>query len=277
MSSRINHHWCFIRVFGYNLFVHLEKVTVFGFYDFFTALGNFFFSRFYAVNFTLFLTVTFDSRREIQINSFTCFVYSIACIATLFSSTWSHVTRHEVTESRVTAFQVVIAVFFGNFSRFFAFFAYRYCIFHFLRYPNTSVVTQRFRHQSQFRLIVAWTRDTSRVNLSEARVSKVSTFLVDFPSCGSVRAHRIGWKEVYVTITTRGDNYSVSRVAFNFTSNKVTSDDTTRFAVYDYHIEHFVAVVHINFTTSDLAIHRSIATEQELLSCLTFGVESTRN
>ena len=37
-----------------------------------------------------------------------------------------------------------------------------------------------------------------------------------------------------------------------------------------------MTVVHIYLTTSDLSVHSGISTQEELLSCLPFGIESTR-
>ena len=97
-----------------------------------------------------------------------------------------------------------------------------------------------------------------------------------FPSSRGITAHGIGRKEIYVTITSRGDNHCVSRVAFYFSSYEVTSDDSTSLAIYDYHVHHLMAVVHIYLTTSDLSVHSGISTQEELLSCLSLSVESTR-
>ena len=96
-----------------------------------------------------------------------------------------------------------------------------------------------------------------------------------FPSSRGITAHGIGRKEIYVTITSGGDYYRVSRVAFYFSSYKVTSDDSTCLTIYDNHVHHLVTVVHIYLTTGDLSVHGRISPQEELLPCLSFGIEST--
>ena len=96
-----------------------------------------------------------------------------------------------------------------------------------------------------------------------------------FPSSRGITTHRVGRKEIYITITSRSDYHSMSRVTFYFSSYQITSDDTTCFTIYDDHVHHLVTVVHIYLTTGDLSVHSRISPQEELLPCLSFGIEST--
>src|SRR5699024_5995482 len=107
--------------------------------------------------------------------------HTITCIATFFCSSRSYVTWHEVTKRRVTSFQVIISIFFGQICRLQSTFSNGDSIFFFLWHPNSSIVSQRLGHQSQFGLILPRYWNTSRVNLRIARVSKISSFFVCFP------------------------------------------------------------------------------------------------
>ena len=123
--------------------------------------------------------------------------------------------------------------------------------------------------------------NTSWVDLCVARVSEVSTVAVHLHSSRTVRCHRVGRKEESITITTSSYNHSVTEVTLDAASNEVTSDDTTSAVlavlVLDHnYIQHLVAVVHLHFAFTDLAAECRVSTEEELLTCLTLSIESTR-
>ena len=162
VDSREDHHWSFVWIIINDFFIHLEEVTI--------------------TSFNCITTKTFDSIFEVEIYSKTCRVNTETSVATFFSSTRSYVTRYEVTECWVTTFQVEVAVFIRNFSWFLFTSADSLSILFFLRNPDTTIVTERLRHKSQFRLECTVYRNTSRVDLSEARVSKPSTFFVALES-----------------------------------------------------------------------------------------------
>ena len=266
VDSRINHHrviifhaidfFCqFARINVGDFFIHIEEVAV-------TLKNN--------VD-----AQTVDSFGEIEEYGQTGVVYTETCVATFFSGTAGNVTRNQVTECRITAFQVIVAVFFRNITSFdFAFLKF-HSIFFFLRNPDTTVVTERFRHQSQLRLLVTMYRNTSRVNLNVCRVSEYSTLAVARDSSCTVTTHSIGRQEVSVTITTGSDNYCVSGKAFQFTCYKIFSDDTAGTSVNDNHILHFITGIQFYSTCVYLTAQCGVSTQQQLLTGLAFSVEST--
>src|SRR5690606_30895996 len=69
----------------------------------------------------------------------------------------------------------------------------------------------------------------------------------------------------------------MSRMSFDFSCNKVSSNDSTGFSVYDNQIKHFVTVIHFDFTTTDLTVHSRISSQEQLLSGLSFSIERTGN
>ena len=77
-----------------DFFIHIEEVAV-------TLCNDIF-------------TQTVDSFGEVKEYGKTGVVYAEALVAAFFGSAAGNVTRNEVTECRITAFQVVVAVFLGN-------------------------------------------------------------------------------------------------------------------------------------------------------------------
>jgi len=255
VDSRINHHRVFVRADICDFFVHVEEVAV--------TLCNHIFAQ------------TVDSFGEVEEYGKTCIVHAITLVATFFGSTAGNVTRNEVTECRITALQVVVAVFFGNIFSLQRTFLQLLGIFQFLRNPDTSVVTQRFGHQSQFGLLVAVNGDTSRVNLYVSGVGKPGSFTVAGHGSGTVASHCIGREEVCVAITAGSDNHSVSGKTFQLTCYEILGDDTAGTSVDDDNVFHFITRVQFHRTHVYLTAQCGVSSQQQLLSCLSFGIECT--
>ena len=203
--GRVNHHRVvilhavnlvgqFARINVGNLFVHVEEVAI-------TLLNGL-------------KSKAFDALREIEEHCKTRVVYSKSLVATLFCGTRGHVARNQVAEGGIATFQVIVAIFFGNVRP--AFLSCLQClsVFNLLGHPDTAVVTQRLRHQRQFRLLVAVYGNTSGVNLYVRRVGKVGTLAVTLYGGGAVAAHSVGREEVGVAISTGSNNHGVGRKAF---------------------------------------------------------------
>ncbi len=79
VDSGIDHHRRLVGIVVGDLFVHLEEVTIASFYDI--------------------LTQTLDSAGEVEEDSQTRVVDTVASVAAFLSSTAGDVTRHEVTEA----------------------------------------------------------------------------------------------------------------------------------------------------------------------------------
>ena len=66
-------------------------------------------------------------------------------------------------------------------------------------------------------------------------------------------------------------------MAFEFTSDEVTDDDTASLAVDHDEVHHFATREHLDLTGSNLAHESLVCTEQELLTRLATSVERTGN
>ena len=203
--GRVNHHRVVIlhavnfvgQLAGINvgyLFVHVEEVAI--------TLTNGIDAQ------------AFDALREIEEHSKTRVVYAESLVATLLCGTRGHVARNQVAEGGIATFQVIVAIFFGNVRT--AFLSCLQClsIFNLLGHPDTAVVTQRLRHQREFRLLVAVYGNTSGMNLHVRRVGKVGTLAVTLYGGGAVTAHCVGREEVGVAISTGSNNHGVGRETF---------------------------------------------------------------
>ena len=255
MNGRIDHHRFVIRIHVGNLLIHLEKVAVTGFDDVLAQAG--------------------DRRLEIQEHGQSGLVHAEACIAAFFGGTRSHIARHEVTESRITALQVVVAILLGDIRSFLLFRTDRLNILFLFRHPDPAVVTQRLGHQRQFRLLRTVHRDTGRVDLREAGIRKVGALLVALPCGRTVRIHRVGRQEENVAVTARCNHHGVCTEALDLTGNQVAGDDTARLAVDHHEVQHFVTRITLHVATGNTAVQGCISAEQQLLAGLAAGVKRT--
>ncbi len=106
-----------------------------------------------------------------------------------------HVAWYQVTEGRISSFEVIVSFFFRNIAGFAV-------VVLFLGTQMRPSLRKTLGHQGQFGLVVSANRDTGGVDLCVAGVTKVSTFAVCFPGSGYVATHGIGGKVEYVAITT---------------------------------------------------------------------------
>ena len=219
----------------------------------------------------------FDTFGEVEEHGKAGVVHAVALVAAFLGCTRGNVARNEVTECRVAAFQVVVAVFFGNVAAFLAAFLQCLGIFELFGNPDAAVVTQRFRHKGKFRLLVAVYGDTSGVDLHESRVGEESSLAVAGHCRATVAGHGVGRKEVGVAISAGGYHHCVCGKAFELAGNEVAGNDTASAAIDDYHVVHFVAVVALHLAHLYLAVERRVCAQQQLLPRLAFCVESTRH
>ena len=134
MDSREDHHWLVVVettlrtneltwVNVCDLLIHIKEVTV--------TLTD------------LVDTEALDRLREVEEYGKTCVVYTKALVTTLLSSTRSYVTRYEVTECWVTALEVVVTILLWNIPTLLCTSLESLSILKLLRYPDTTIVTQR--------------------------------------------------------------------------------------------------------------------------------------
>jgi hypothetical protein len=90
------------------------------------------------------------------------------------------------TEGMIAALQIVVAILYRNLPTLLGTCLQSLGIFKIFRNPNTTVVTQRLRHQRQLRLFVAVNGDTGRGNIKVWWVCKVSTLVIALNGSGTV-------------------------------------------------------------------------------------------
>ena len=255
VDGRIDHHRLLPRGAGGDLLIHVEEVAV--------ALSN------------ALVTQALDSIREIEEHGLTRLVHTETGVATLLGGAGSDVTRHEVTEGRIAALQVVIAVRLRDLGGLDFMLAELLHILFLLRHPDTAVVTQRLGHQGQLALLVAVDRNTSRVDLREAGISEISTLTIALHGSGTVAVHGVRGQEIGISIATRRNHDGVGAEALQLTGHEVAGDDTLGLAVHDHEVEHFMTGICLHAAIRNLLVQGSVGTQQELLAGLTAGVEST--
>ena len=86
------------------------------------------------------MSKTVNSVCKIQIHCKTCLIHTITCIATLLCGTGSNVTGNQITECRITALEIIIAVFFRNLGSFYLMLPEFFHIFFLLWNPDTSII-----------------------------------------------------------------------------------------------------------------------------------------
>ena len=123
MDGGEDHHRVFVRRDIGNLLVHIEKVAIAGF-DF----G---------------LAETVDGLGEVEEHGQSGVVHAVALVTTLLGGTRSHVAGNEVTEGRIAALQIVVAVFLGNILALKLSGLKLFGIFEFFGHPDAAIVTQR--------------------------------------------------------------------------------------------------------------------------------------
>ena len=239
-----------------DLLVHVEEVAV-------TLLDDL-------------LAQTLDSGLEVEEDGQTGLVHAEACVAALLGCTRRHVARHEVAEGRIAALQIVVAILLGDVRRLLGAAADRLHVLDLLRYPDAAVVTQRFGHQRQLRLLRAVYGDAGGVDLREAGVGEAGALAVALEGGRAVRRHGVGREEEDVAVTSRRQYDGVCSETFQFACHEVAGNDAARLAVLDDDVEHLVARITLHRTCRDLLVQCGVGTQKELLTRLAAGIEGTR-
>ncbi len=113
------------------------------------------------------------------------------------------------------------------------------------------------------------------VDLCEGEVRQECAFLECLYGGRAVAAHGVGRQEECASVAAGGKYYGVCGVALNLAGDEVAHYDAAGTAVDDDDVEHFATVERVHRAFVDLAVERAVGAEQELLSCLSFGVECT--
>ena len=219
--------------------VHLEQVAVF--------LLNGLFSK------------ALDGIGEVEIDGIAC-AHAIARIAALLGGTAGHVAWHQVAESGITAFQVVVAVFFRYVVGFQFASADGFGIFLSFGHPNATVVAEALAHQRELALVVTVHRDAGRVNLHIARVGEGRALAMAHPRRAAVAVHSIGGKIIEITVTASTQHHRVGGIAFQVAGGEVTDDDASGAAINHDQVHHFAARVQFHCASGDFATQGTVGT-----------------
>ena len=249
-----DHHGGLVGVFSGDAFVHVEEVAV--------AFADFAFAE------------AVDGVAEVEIDAEAGAGGDAALVVAGFlGGAGGDVAGGEVAEAGVFAFEVVVAVGFGDVAglEFAAHdaggeFACPGC-------PDASVVAQGFGHEGEFALLVAVDGDAGGVDLGEAGVGKAGAAFVAAVGGGDVAALGVGGEEEDVAVAAGADDDGVGVPCLDFAVRHVACDDALGVAVHEDEVEHFVAVVHFDGAEADLAGERGVGAEEELLAGLAAGVK----
>ena len=193
--------------------------------------------------------------------------HAATLVADVLGLAGGDVAGDQVAEGGVDPLQVVVAVLLGDVARVLG------AVLGLLRHPDATVVAQRLRHQRQLRLVVAGDRDAGGVDLRVAGVGHVGALAVRTPRGGDVGAHRVGREVEDVAVAARGQHHDVGEVGLDRAGDHVAGDDPAGLAVDDDQLEHLVAGVLRDRAGRDLALHRLVGADQQLLTGLATGVE----
>lgn len=251
VRSGVYAHGCFVRVFARDAFVHVEEVAVL------------FLDRFKAV--------ALDCVGKVEVNAASfavdCRPYAASVVAGFLCRARGDVAGSEVAERGILSFQIVVAVFFGDFRRLLC------AVFLLLGNPHAAVVAERFAHERELALLVAVLRNAGGVDLREAGVCEARAALVAAESRRDAATLRVCGEVEYVAVAARAEQNRVGGVSFDGAVYEVADDDALCRAVNLYEVEHFAAGVHLDLAEGNLSFESRVRAEEELLPRLSAGVE----
>ena len=186
MHRRINPHRRLVGIFAGDLFVDVEKIAV--------ALANRVFAE------------ALDRVGKIEINAASARADAAAFIANFLGRARGDVARRQIAEARIFAFQIIIAVGFGNLVRRFG------AILLPFRNPDAAVIAQRFRHQGELGLMIAADRNAGGMDLRVAGIGEERAFFVGAIGGGDVATARVGRKIKNIAVAAGREDDRVGRV-----------------------------------------------------------------
>ena len=211
-----------------------------------------------------------DGVGKVEVDTESGLAHAAAFIADGLGIARGYVARHQVAEAGIAAFQVVVALGFGNLVG-------RALVALFQRHPDAAVVAQRFAHQRELGLIIAGDRDAGGVDLRVAGVGKERSPLVRAPDGGHVGALGVGGEIVDVAVAARAQDDGVGKVGGDGAGHQVAGDDAAGLAIDHDEVEHLGARMHGDGAGMDLAFERLVGAEQQLLAGLAAGIEGARD
>src|SRR5262249_19942172 len=250
VNRRVNPHRNLVRILAGDPLIHLKQVAVL------LADGV--------------LAQSLNRVGEIQVYAEPRITHTEALVADLLGGTRGHVARHEISKTRIPAFQVIVAV------------GFRYVIgtaavAFLFGDPDAPVVAKRFAHQSQLGLVEPADRNARRMNLGKTGIRECSTTLVCPPDGGGVAVLGVGRQVKDVAVSACRQHYGIGGVGFDLAGDQVPGDNAAGPPIDDDQIEHFAPRVHADLALVNLALERLIGAEQELLSGLAPRVKGSRD
>jgi hypothetical protein len=158
----------------------------------------------------------------------------------------SNVAGREISEAWIFSLKIIIAVRIRNILRRFG------AIFSPLRHPNASVIAQRFRHQSQFGLMLTGDGDAGGMNLGEAGIAKERATFVSAIGGGDVATAGVGRKKKNIAVATSSKNNGIAGEGLDFPSAKIATDDPLGMTVDQNEVEHLGLREHFHRPERDL-------------------------
>src|SRR4051794_2671513 len=123
--------------------------------------------------------------------------------------------------------------------------------------------------------MVSCYRNTGRMNLCKAGITKISALLMCFPNGSDITAHGICRKIKYITISAAAKQYCMSKMSFEITSYKIFCNDAARFSIDRYHVEHLMTRIHFHITQCYLPFQCLVSADKQLLPGLSGCIKCT--
>src|SRR5690625_3861534 len=115
------------------------------------------------------------------------------------------------------------------------------------------------------------------MNLNVTWVGKICASSMCTPGGHHITSHSISREEIHISVSSGSYNHRVCCVSFEFSCDQVTCYNSTCFSIDHHQIHHLMSCIRLNFSAVDLSVHRTIGSEQKLLTCLSFRIKSSRH
>ena len=118
-------------------------------------------------------------------------------------------------------------------------------------------------------------RDACRVNLCKAWICKTRTTAIRTESSGHITTNRISGQVVDIAIPSRAKQHRIRSPNLQFSSGKVTGNNTLGMSIDHNEVEHLLPHMHFHLSGGNLTTQRTVGTEEQLLASLPAGVKGT--
>ncbi len=115
------------------------------------------------------------------------------------------IAGNQIAERWVSPLEVVVAFAFWDLIRWSS-------VLRFLRHPDTAIIAQGLRHQSELALEFITRRDAGWMDLCEGGVGELGALSVRPPDGSPVARHGICAEEICVAVTAGGEHHCMGRM-----------------------------------------------------------------